>query len=861
MNTRFLMHGSPLFSGFATPSNGFLQSFWPEFRSRRGGACPILRGRRLSRFIALGAWMVGLACAVLPAEPGAAWSSLGPSGGNVRVLKVDPSNNSVLYAGTLGAGVFKTANGGNTWTAINTGLNQAYIFGDGNPHLGYTIFSVAIDPNTPSSLYLTSNMGVYKSTNGGASWSSVTVPGSLCTALQSNFVCSVAVAPTVPSTVFVGAASEVGTTYYSTVFKSSDGGSRWTSSHLSAWTDFYGNWPVVSFAIGQSLPVTMYAVAANGDMTTGVFRSADSGKTWSAAGNSLPPGVDEESFVIDPKSPNTLYATLVPSTGGALGVYKSTDGGAHWDTMNEGLSGAIWSVALDPANPKILYASDVYGRFFTSSNGGSSWTKSTAPTGMYVDAYAFARSSSGPSVLYAASRQAMSGVFKSTDRGAHWSPAFNGLSAVNVSGIAIDPANSSILYATTLDGSSAVLKSTNGGSTWKTAVHGFPAPGAANAWGAYSLAVDPVHPDNVYLLAYLVYGGGGGLLKSTDGANNWSMTAYSGSLPTALAIDPKTSSTLYVTSSDGVLKSTDGANSWTAVNSGLKVNGAIPSMISLVIDPAAPATIFATGYSFEQSIGSYVTYLFKSVNGGNTWSNIYKIDGTAGGLPQSLAINPENPENIYIAASGIWNTANGRTWANQWLPSLSNLVVGIDPEEPSTLFAGSDGFAAWASADGGESWYQFSPGLEVSDVNALAFTPDGSKVYAATSAGVYSLALDKKISDTTTELSLSPNPSSSGQSVTLTATVSSGSGRPDGTVTFYEIAGDGYVGNQAIGTLGSATLSAAGKASMTHSGWAQGSHSVVAQYAGTSAFAGSLSWDIQEVRKAAKSLTGKPPDD
>ena len=110
-------------------------------------------------------------------------------------------------------------------------------------------------------------------------------------------------------------------------------------------------------------------------------------------------------------------------------------------------------------------------------------------------------------------------------------------------------------------------------------------------------------------------------------------------------------------------------------------------------------------------------------------------------------------------------------------------------------------------------------------------------------------------------ISLSPNPSSSGQSVTLTATVSSGSGRPDGTVTFYEIAGDGYVGNQAIGTLGSATLSAAGKASMTHSGWAQGSHSVVAQYAGTSAFAGSLSWDIQEVRKAAKSLTGKPPDD
>jgi photosystem II stability/assembly factor-like uncharacterized protein len=80
----------------------------------------------------------------------------GPEGGNIKALAINPSTPSTLYAGTLGGGVFKSTNGGDTWGDVNTGLTS------------FLVQSLAINPNTPSTLYTgTLGGGIFKSTNGG----------------------------------------------------------------------------------------------------------------------------------------------------------------------------------------------------------------------------------------------------------------------------------------------------------------------------------------------------------------------------------------------------------------------------------------------------------------------------------------------------------------------------------------------------------------------------------------------------------------------------------------------------------------------------------------------------------------------
>jgi photosystem II stability/assembly factor-like uncharacterized protein len=94
------------------------------------------------------------------------WTSNGPEGGRIYALAIDPATPSTLYAG-IDDDVFKSTNGGGSWSLVNTGL--------GNPvPIVFTVMALAIDPATPTTLYAgTEGGGVLKSTNGGGSWSPV----------------------------------------------------------------------------------------------------------------------------------------------------------------------------------------------------------------------------------------------------------------------------------------------------------------------------------------------------------------------------------------------------------------------------------------------------------------------------------------------------------------------------------------------------------------------------------------------------------------------------------------------------------------------------------------------------------------
>jgi len=128
-----------------------------------------------------------LASQAIPVSAGFnVWTSIGPEGGNVSALAIDPATPATLYAGTSG-GVFKSTDGGANWSAVNTGLTAT------------NIQALAIDPATPTTLYAgTWGGGVFKSTNGGESWSAVN------TGLTNTDVRALAIDPDTPATLYAG---------------------------------------------------------------------------------------------------------------------------------------------------------------------------------------------------------------------------------------------------------------------------------------------------------------------------------------------------------------------------------------------------------------------------------------------------------------------------------------------------------------------------------------------------------------------------------------------------------------------------------------------------------------------------------
>jgi photosystem II stability/assembly factor-like uncharacterized protein len=127
------------------------------------------------------------------------WTTNGPEGGDVRALAIDPANPATVYVGTFGNGIFKSSNGGGSWTAANVGLTAS------------DVGVLVLDPSAPATLYAGSyGGGVLKSTNGGASWAPVNV------GLTNPYVSALAIDPSATATVYAG-------TEGGGVFKSTNG--------------------------------------------------------------------------------------------------------------------------------------------------------------------------------------------------------------------------------------------------------------------------------------------------------------------------------------------------------------------------------------------------------------------------------------------------------------------------------------------------------------------------------------------------------------------------------------------------------------------------------------------------------------
>ena len=241
-----------------------------------------------------------------------------------------------------------------------------------------------------------------------------------------------------------------------------------------------------------------------------------------------------------------------PTTGRAASdasgaVFKSSDGGASWVPANSGLNHtAVLTLAIDPKNPRTLYAGTVPGGIFKSVDGAATWTRIN---------------------FTAASTDIAAVVVDPVNSGTVYTVARN-----DITRLACAPIPSPIQGT-----DSGIYKTMDGGTTWIAVNWGGPPGGKVNA-----IAIDPSYSGNVYA------GLSGGVFKSTNGGANW--TPVSSGLTNnnirALAVDPAKPTTIYAGTSGGVFKSIDSGANWSVENNGL------PGVrLNCTATPAAPTGV------------------------------------------------------------------------------------------------------------------------------------------------------------------------------------------------------------------------------------------------------------------------------
>ena len=424
---------------------------------------------------------------------------------NFYELVIDPILPETVYAGTMGSGmyvadgVWRSTDGGLSWEAANGGLP---------PYSGIHMLKAV--PGQSGHLYTSvynfeESSGLYESTDFGVSWTEVdlgfdpgrTGPLEFCPQETDALfigtgggllkmtswydraaligvvpvaINAVAIDPYDPDIVYAGGL---------TIYKSSNGGSSWDIFNT-------GLGPLDQGCKGIVIDPANTDVIFTGHYYNGanLYKSADAALTWdiSLADKAI------NDIVIDPHGSDTLYAGgLAEAFVG--GLFKTIDSGSSWSKVD---TSVIMSIAMDPVNPGVLYTGTHNDGVKKSTNGGATWSfvnNGLPEPGVSVDFFmAVTVNPFNPEILFCATIGG--GVYKSTNGGAGWLTASDGLPSLDVRDIEIDYLRPSILYAGIWG--HGVYRSIDGASSWESMNTGLPAVLLVN------VEIDPVSPNILY---------------------------------------------------------------------------------------------------------------------------------------------------------------------------------------------------------------------------------------------------------------------------------------------------------------------------------------------------------------------------
>ncbi len=587
-------------------------------------------------------------------------------------VAIDPETPSTLYAATDRGGVYKSTDGGAGWRLMHPFP----------PDLGGRIRQIQIDPLTPEILYLATSGGLYKSTNGAHSWMPMNE------GLADTNLFGLAIDPSNPSTLYAG-------TGFRGLFKSTDGASNWvrvfdTTTRIDAVAVAPSNSSVIYIGLGVNQ----------------IHKSTDAGANWDLFNTGLDNAFVFNQITVHPTNPDIVYAAS------DNGLFKTTNGGTSWAVLNTPES-VVESVVLDPSNPATVYATS--DGVMKSTNRGDSWIEEDeAFSGAQLNTIAV--DPVDPLTLYAGAN-VFEALFKSTDGGGSWAVSNSGFSNLQNTSISFHRQDPSIMYTAASFG--GVNKSTAGGQTWK-GKRGFNLNGFSEI---LDVVVDPVNPMNVYAGTRF----GFGAAWSDHGGDTWNASNTAVASAVELGIHPTNPSTLYLASTNAnVFRSTNAGRDWAGAVSGLP-DGVLYT--ALTVDPSNGNTVYAGSTpAFGGNAGVY-----KSTDSGSTWVEVSNDLELAAVV--ALEIAPGNPSVLYAGGPGgkIQKSTNG---AESWMildTGILSLVtaLAIDPFNSSGVYAGTQAAGVFKTVDGGASWTEHNSGLPHITVQTLEINPDSGAVHVA----------------------------------------------------------------------------------------------------------------------------------
>jgi photosystem II stability/assembly factor-like uncharacterized protein len=637
---------------------------------------------KTTRIVALFVVLAGLAAgAVLPASAATArpapWLPATPPGGEVPALAQAPSAPAIVYAGTATAGVFRSDDGGATWTPRNATLAP----GD------YAIVGLAVHPQDPDTVFALPLAGpqthsLERSRDGGLTWQ----PLDFNTDAGFPAPSSANGAPVRQVTFDARRAATLFAATDDGLFVSPDLGDSW--SRLA----FGGN-IVTAVAADPSRPYVLTAIVQTvqtdqTDPTAAfqIWRSTDRGATWQLTALS---GASLNSLQTDPTHAGVFYVL------DAAAIYRSRDDGATWTALGG------WDAARHPlalaVTPSGVLLVVVENGILTSGDGGLTFSPVAAPPADALDT--LLASGADPRSILAGG---FTGAWRSTDGGDTWSPSSRGLRASKPVAITVDAAGD--LYCRDRG---RILRSTDRGAHWTLQSTGGPLSGSPGL-----LAADPIQPGVLYLTDVT-----DSLQVSRDGGRTF--TSIAPFAPpmyldlTAFAIDPRTPDTLYLSGTSFVglghdqetytATSRDGGHTWRPL--------AAPRdrpFVLLSIDPTQTSTLYGA-----RTDGT----LWRSVDSARTWAQVgaglppFTFVSDTAPLPiSSLAVDPTNSRVVYAGTGGhgVYRSSDrGLHFVsfNAGLPSTATVSsVLLDARRPGLLLAdaAADGVFRWQAA--AESW-------------------------------------------------------------------------------------------------------------------------------------------------------------
>jgi len=666
------------------------------------------------------------------------WSVLGPNGGDVRSVEIDPRDKNKVYISTMDGQIHVSEDAGKSWRMLVSFERPQLV-----------LDQLLVDSRDSNIIYASGHRGklaggFFKTTDGGKSWKEAKD-------LREQAIHAMTQSAANPDMLFVGTKNGV--------FQSKNSGDDWERIDSASMP-----LDINSMAVDPKNNSTIYA-----GTTWRPYKSTDSGKSWKLIKNGMIDDSDVFAITINSKDNDHLIASA------CSGIYESLNGGENWKKIQgiPSTSRRTRDLVQHPSVPGTVYAATTQG-FWMSSNGGKTWIMTTSRT---MEVNSIAVHPDEPNRVFIGTNNF--GVLVSTDGGKNFVPTNDNFTSRFTYSVTPDLTDRSRLYATTQNTSTSggfFFYSGDGGATW-TQGKGLD----INRNSPFAVLQDRTDPNRIYL------GTNTGLFQSIDRGVSWTpvtgpkpvkkppvkkparkratakakkpvkpaATAPVPSNPNAV-IDPVTGQELYPVLNEkvrvlthteddknGLLAGTDSGlyrtydltKGWEKITFGEGIN---QNVFAIAVTPLVPGTIW---------VGTATSGVVVSRDNGETWE---KLGGAPENVPiSSIAIDPKRPNYIYIGS--IHSLYASRDGGRTWLRRGSNLPLGnftsilIDPRNPDEVLISSalenDG-GVYYSKDAGLNWKRVdSKELKLPSrrVWMMAFDPaDPDKIYAGShSSGVY----------------------------------------------------------------------------------------------------------------------------